>query len=635
MTISARALCLFGTDEPPPPRLLNADPLSAELEDGQLRHLRFHGVEVLRGIAFLVRDPHWATLHPEITSLETDESSGLFRVTWSGIARQGSQELSLSAEISGDTSGIVMFRGRARAITDFDTCRTGFVVLHPANVAGLDVEIELADGGKRAGRFPYLIDPIQPMSNLRALTHAPLPGWSVCCRMDGDVFEMEDQRNWTDASFKTYVRPLCRPWPYTLPAGSVVEQSVALNVRGSPRTSSDPNDGLVRLEITEASAVMPPIGLGCTPDEAVLGLQIADRIKAAGVSCLVCRYDPAISHGADVLSRYRDLAAAIGATVDLQLVVHSVEGFAHELALAASVIRMCGLPLASLSVSPVSDLKNVTPGQVWPPSAPLDALYRAARAIFPGVPLGGGMFSYFTELNRKRPPVEHIDFVSFSTSPLVHAADDRSVMQSLEAIPPISDSVRAFSGGKPFVVCPSTIGMRDNPYGPHPLDNPHNVRQAMSGADPRQGALFNAAWTFGYIAAFAFGGAARIAVSAPAGPYGIADAMAVWPVFHIVRACAGLRGATLRHIIPSATGTVASFVVDGENGTELWVANLTASTIRASVPAPFSRGFKRTLDADCKSDALADPMWFERNSTAHHGMTVILSGFATVVLRPS
>ena len=27
---------------------------------------------------------------------------------------------------------------------------------------------------------------------------------------------MEDQRNWTDASYKTYVRPLALPWPYTL-----------------------------------------------------------------------------------------------------------------------------------------------------------------------------------------------------------------------------------------------------------------------------------------------------------------------------------------------------------------------------------------------------------------------------------
>jgi hypothetical protein len=30
---------------------------------------------------------------------------------------------------------------------------------------------------------------------------------------EGDLFEMEDQRNWTDASFKTYCTPFALPWP--------------------------------------------------------------------------------------------------------------------------------------------------------------------------------------------------------------------------------------------------------------------------------------------------------------------------------------------------------------------------------------------------------------------------------------
>ena len=30
---------------------------------------------------------------------------------------------------------------------------------------------------------------------------------------DGDIFEMEDQRNWTDASYKIYSTPLRLPFP--------------------------------------------------------------------------------------------------------------------------------------------------------------------------------------------------------------------------------------------------------------------------------------------------------------------------------------------------------------------------------------------------------------------------------------
>ena len=51
--------------------------------------------------------------------------------------------------------------------------------------------------------------------------------------MEGDTFEMEDQRNWLDASYKTYVRPLALPWPYTIGQGQRFTQSVALTVAGA------------------------------------------------------------------------------------------------------------------------------------------------------------------------------------------------------------------------------------------------------------------------------------------------------------------------------------------------------------------------------------------------------------------
>ena len=71
--------------------------------------------------------------------------------------------------------------------------------------------------------------------DLRALTHdASRPDCGVTCRMEGDTFEMEDQRNWTDASYKTYVRPLALPWPYTLAAGNDSSSAVALSGRRTP-----------------------------------------------------------------------------------------------------------------------------------------------------------------------------------------------------------------------------------------------------------------------------------------------------------------------------------------------------------------------------------------------------------------
>ena len=59
--------------------------------------------------------------------------------------------------------------------------------------------------------------------------------------MNGDVFEMEDQRNWSDASYKTYVRPLSLPWPYVMEQGVVNRQSVELSIERNQGSAAEPS----------------------------------------------------------------------------------------------------------------------------------------------------------------------------------------------------------------------------------------------------------------------------------------------------------------------------------------------------------------------------------------------------------
>ena len=62
MSGDVSALDLFGTDEPVADRrLLTAGPLSAILEDGNLRTICFAGIEVVRAINYLARDASWGT----------------------------------------------------------------------------------------------------------------------------------------------------------------------------------------------------------------------------------------------------------------------------------------------------------------------------------------------------------------------------------------------------------------------------------------------------------------------------------------------------------------------------------------------------------------------------------------------
>ena len=49
---------------------------------------------------------------------------------------------------------------------------------------------------------------------------------------EGDLFEMEDQRNWTDGSFKTYCTPLSLGYPHTANAGQNFAQRVSVSASG-------------------------------------------------------------------------------------------------------------------------------------------------------------------------------------------------------------------------------------------------------------------------------------------------------------------------------------------------------------------------------------------------------------------
>ncbi len=594
----ALARLLYGTSEKPPAlRRLTAGALSALLDSGGLRSIRFGDTEVIRGISFLIRTGTWGTLTPELSDLRVDETERTFTVSYMARVQDGARSLGYVAYFSGDADGRLECRCEATAETEFETCRTGFVVLHPiAGVAGARVRIEHVDDSIVDGQFPELIDPVQPMRDLRALTHEPAEGLTVTCRMEGDTFEMEDHRNWTDASFKTYCRPLALPWPFTLSASERLQQTMTLTFDG-PAPSVARADAGIRVRTGAAMGIMSPIGLGCTPDEASAAMAHLPALRDAGLPVLVCRFDSRQGHAAAELARYRVLAEGIGATVELQVVVPSLDDFEADLGAVGAAVADAGLVLTAVMAVPAADLVSTPPGSSWPPCPPLDAVYRAARSVFPGVRIGGGMFTHFTELNRKRPPLDLLDFVTFATSAIVHAADDRSVMETIEALPHVAASVRALAGSTPFVVGPSAIGLRDNSSGPVPMANPHDARLPMAGRDPRQRGLFNAAWTLGYVAAFAQGGAARIAVSAPAGDFGILNSAGVWPVYHVLRDCAALRGGELLGLQGVEGTPLVGLLVRKGGISHLLLANLGPDKLTAILPDDFVGGPVRMLDA--------------------------------------
>ncbi|EWY41028.1 hypothetical protein N825_30540 [Skermanella stibiiresistens SB22] len=561
---------LYGTGIPPAtPRVLRAGALSAELEDGALRAIRWHGIEILRGVNYLVRDPGWGTLPASLSNLFIEESDEAFAVSFEATVGDGYQ---YDAEIQGSADGRLSFEVTGMASANLETCRTGFVVLHPIEgVAGEPVEVGHADGGREETRFPRLISPAQPILSIESLTHRPVPGVTAVCRFEGDVFEMEDQRNWTDASYKTYVRPLSLPTPYTIQAGTRLTQAVRLEVTGQPTAPAQVRDGIGVTVGPALDLVMPPVGAGIDP------LCLPKRAEP-GLGLLVGRLAGARGD-VETLRAYGDLARRAGAELFLELPLACDRPLDAELGEIAGRIDAAGVSVAGVTVAPAAYLKSYQPSGPWPEVPGFREVYRAARKAFPGVAIGGGVHAFFTELNRARPPVDEVDYVSFTTSPIVHAADERSIWESLESLPFVMETARSFCGGKPIRVGPSAIGMRDNPYGVAPVENPDNRRVAMARRDPRQRGTFGAAWYLGYAAALAYEGAASVALGALEGDFGFVGT----PSQRVIVALAEAKGAPLLKVEVSGGKSVAALAWRTPAGPVLWLANGSPAAVRVDV----------------------------------------------------
>lgn len=630
ITTPSRAVKLTGTEQPDAVgQILTAGPLSAEFDNGNLRYIRMGGVEVLRAMAFLVRDENWGTYTPVLSNLRIDQRKDGFSVSYQAICSRLGQQIDYVATIEGKSNGNLAFRATATPKRNFLTNRTGFVVLHPLQgVVGQAVKVEHTDGSVINSHFPERVNPDCPFRNIRALSHQALSGVWARCHMEGDAYEMEDHRNWTDASFKTYIRPLAKPWPYTLPAGQVIQQAVSLSFSGAlPKPSRSSKNNRVQIKVGgDSEKIVPPIGVGVPVEEIDLALSQSELVKMLAPNFMVCFFDPRQQHGVTELSKYRRLSEKIGAEVMLEVVVQSLDDYAGELDRVAEYAGTAGLKLSAVAVCPVGHLKSVLPGGVYPPAPPLEQLYAAARSAFPRAKLGGGMFSFFTELNRKRPPAQLLDFITNTTCPIVHAADDRSVMETLEALPSQIETAQAFTGGVPHRVGPSGIGARDNPHGATYSDNPNNLRVCLAKMDPRQRGLFSAAWTLGYVATLARAGVATISMGAPTGPLGMIyreaehtqpffddlETVAVYPVFHTLSALNRASGNSMLSISCSDARLIASFGWNDKSGKTVMIANLSTDEQLVDL---FGIGADATigvLEEDSFIDSTTNPKAFRK-----------------------
>ena len=563
----------------------NAGPLSMvfEPDKGFLRYIRLNDQEILRGIYSAVRDHNWETIAPVVSNLTTETTDDTFNLTFDVTCQANEIDFFWKGTITGDSQGTVQFTMDGVAHSTFQRNRIGFCVLHPLGCGGHSCVVAKVDGTVEQGAFPQYISPHQPFMDMRSISHEVVPGLSAKVEFEGDIFEMEDQRNWTDASFKTYCTPLSVPYPVEVQKGTQIVQSITITLEGDVpataqgRVSSTP---VIDFTVSEAPAVnVPKIGVGSASHGEVLNATEVRQLKVLNLSHL--RLDLELSDPTMEARLRQGCLEANALRASLELALFLSDAADDELNAFSDLVKKVGPPIARYLIFHTSEMST---SARW---------VELARRYIPNAQLGAGTNAYFTELNRERPPVEAVDFVCYSINPQVHAFDNASLVETLETQGQTVKSTRQFVGGLPIAVTPITLRPRFNPNATGPEPEPE-AGQVPSQVDLRQMALLGAGWTLGSLKYLSESGADSLTYYETTGWRGVMETEYgsllprqfqlirddVFPLYHVLADVGEFAGGS---VIPSRSSTplsVDGMVLRKDGTTRVLLANLSSKPQR-------------------------------------------------------
>lgn len=518
---AADRIAIFGTDTPVEmPTCHHVGAYSVTIADGQIGAIHHQGREIVRGLTYLVRDVNWATCPADIRmDLEQPD-----RIELTGTIDEDDIRFSYSITVLLDDTGTLHVQSRGKALAPFDTNRIGLTILHPMpNTVGRPLMIEHADKSQTRTVFPIAIQPDQPALNISKLRY-PLSGSeSVMISFNAtlpdsssDSFEMEDQRNWGDASYKTYSGSLLAPWPYAVKQDDCFEQAIRISIE--PGVAGEQTPAATR--ITDRAFRLPALGVNLPLGRAGEALQNLSRYGAPNPA-FVSAYLRTDTLDAAEIETVKAVVGHLSCPLRLELEVHGDPAAAIKG--AAAKLNDAGLDVSHILACPAPYLKSYQPAGAWPDVEPLDVFYARLREAFPEAEIGGGMLTYFTELNRRWPPLAPIDFIGHAYCPIIHAADNRTILQNIATLPLIAETIAVKAPSVPYDLLSASLSMRSNPYGAAPMVNRRGRQIPMADADPREAGEFAAIWMLEVARALAGTHVRSCCLGALAGPSSLYD----------------------------------------------------------------------------------------------------------------
>lgn len=615
---------------PDPMRELRAGPLTAWLDGTELRYLCLGGTEIVRRVYVAVRDPLWGTVPGLVHDLVVDASEVRFEVHFDVNHDVGALAFNWHGSIIGDELGHVQISMSGEAKRELVYNRIGICLLLPPGLAGHSVRGHGPEGAWQ-GEFPREIGPQRNNNGVLLALHPPSEriemdltgGATFVLDFKGDLFEMEDQRNWTDASFKVYSTPLALGLPHRCPAGNRLEQQVTLSVEGAGGAPIDIRPS--QLYVGEPTGTLVPrIGIGFSSPPASHSAEQLDLLAMMGLAHL--RLDchlgsPGWEEGLHEAVR---VCEALGAELELALFLHRGSSNLRGLADA-----LCGAPVTRLLAFAEGAVTN-GPDETSP--AWVIALLRGHLGA--RYPILGGTDLNFCELNRTRPDIAAVDGIVWPMTPQVHAFDDLSIIETPEAQAAQVATAHRFAPGRPLFVSPITLLPRYNPNvagerGPSPWDG-------------RQATLLGAAFTLSSAKQLSEAGVDAVTYYETVGLRGVLtgatssptperhNQIRAYPLFHILADVAAMAGREVLMVKSSRPLTVTGLAAQGPNGTTLLIANTTPTCLAVGLKGVQRRGVIRRLRATTAECAAVEPESFRNHVEAFEAGVVDLDPYETV-----
>ena len=648
-----RLRLLHGTDAPLTElRVLRAGPARVLLDGVDLRYVSIGRAELVRRIYVAVRDRNWNTVPGEVSDLEVNARDDSFDLRFSVRHRAHDIDFSWQGAISGDSEGRITYSLDGVAESDLRYNRIGICVHHPwRETAGAPFRARTPEG-EIEGRFPDLIGPqLIVDGRIRALFPAfdrldvELPaGGSLELELEGDLWETEDHRNWTDANFKTYSTPLELGFPHDLARGETLAQRVTVTPRGVEGASGD--DGAIRLSIGGSTGTtVPAIGLGLDVDGHEPTERELELLRALGPAHFRVEVRLDDDGWPAVLARAQDIVRRVGAHLLVSL--HLRPEHAGRLPAVAKALAE-GPEVDDVLVILLGG-RTSTPEETTPPGL-VDLVRGELGKALPGSAIGGGTEIYFAEINRTRPQAHAWDSVCFSITPQIHAFTDLDLVENLDAQAENVRSAKALAPGKRIVVSPITIRRRVNFHatGPEPELGAGELPDSV---DVRQPSLLGGAWTAGSLKYVCEAGPASVTYYETTGWRGILEREEgsalpavfpsrpgeVFPLFHPLADVAGWCGADVFEVASENPLLALALAVRVDGAVRLLVVNVTPD-VQDVIVSPLRGAVRmRRLSAESAAAAGADPASFRaggEDAVADDSLALRLEPYEVVRIDP-